>query len=175
MCLDAEQLGALQSSGGKTLAEQLVLMIGTVGENATLRRAQCWKTSPGMHLSAYTHPPTAQLADFTMGRYGGIVAFSSDSDSESLPNIGQKICQHIVGMNPIKVGDEETDEKNKDTDEESCLIFQEYLSDPEMTVNDVLKAHQLKVHDFVRFECGEDLDILKEQVEQPLDTVQTCQ
>ncbi|XP_077300749.1 elongation factor Ts, mitochondrial [Arctopsyche grandis] len=179
MCFDTERLGSLHTSQGKTLAEQLVLMIGTVGENATLRRAECWKSAPGISLIGYTHPATSDVTPLSIGKYGGILAYTCEDKTVDSSVIGRKICQHIVGMNPTKVGKEDTDKPEKVSDDENCLIFQEYLLDPELQVNEVLKENKLNVLDFVRFECGQNLEVQTEEIKpkdgQPLENVQTCQ
>jgi len=36
---------------GKTLGDHLALMIGTVGENAILKRALCFKTCDSVHMA----------------------------------------------------------------------------------------------------------------------------
>ncbi|KAG5878488.1 hypothetical protein JTB14_010273 [Gonioctena quinquepunctata] len=45
ICLDAEQLKNLKAEDGKSLADKLAMAIGTLGENATLKRAmpENWK------------------------------------------------------------------------------------------------------------------------------------
>lgn len=179
MCFDSERLGSLHTNQGKTLAEQLVLMIGSVGENATLRRAECWKSAPGISLIGYTHPATGHITPFSIGKYGGILAYTCEDKSVDLNVIGRQICQHIVGMNPTKVGKEGTDKPQKVSDDENCLIFQEYLLDPELQVDEVLKENNLHVLDFVRYECGQNLEVQNEEIKpnggQPLENVQTCQ
>lgn len=49
--MDSEQLKSLKSIDGKSLADKLALMIGTVGENASLKRALCIQAGPGIHLT----------------------------------------------------------------------------------------------------------------------------
>lgn len=176
MCLDSERLGSLHTSQGKTLAEQLVLMIGTVGENATLRRAECWKASPGTILSGYTHPSLNTVSAYSAGKYGGILAYKSENKDEATATIGRQICQHIVGMNPTKIGKEDVDKPEKDSDDETCLIYQDYLLDPTVSAGSILKENKIEIVDFMRFECGQNLDV-KSEVNggQPLESVQTCQ
>jgi len=60
-------------------------------------------------------------------------------------------------MNPIKIGSVEKDKPIEDKDEETCLIFQEYLVDPNYVVNDLLKENNLEIIDYQRYECGENV------------------
>lgn len=138
-------------------------MIGNVGENASLRRALCFKTPSPLFVSGYTHPTQTneiQPAGIPLiGKYGAIVAFEcQNSDTQPPLNIQRNICQHIVGMKPIKIGVIDVDEPNEVKDDEVCLIHQEYLLDPDVVVKDILIENNLKVIDFQRFECGENLE-----------------
>jgi elongation factor Ts len=131
-------------------------MIGTVGENASLRRAICYKTPDNITLLGYTHPsPEADIPADTpsFGKYGTIAAFKT-ADGSPL-EVQKKLCQHIVGLNPLKIGDKSKDEPKANKDDEICLIYQEFLSDPELSVADVLAENKLEVVDYHRFECGE--------------------
>lgn len=96
----------------------------------------------------------------------------------SFPNgesVARQLCQHIVGMNPKEVGEwtpapvdikeqkkkkksKENEVEQKVTDlPESRLLDQEFLLDSG-TVRDFLKNNGPQVIDFVRLECGEELD-----------------
>ncbi|XP_030025077.1 elongation factor Ts, mitochondrial isoform X2 [Manduca sexta] len=174
MELDSEQLGNLQAEGGKKLSETLALFIGTVGENAVLRRAECWKANQNeVKITAYTHPAPATPGDYSAGKYGALLAYKQPND---LQDFGRQLCQHIVGCAPVKIGDKEKDKPAKNSDDETCLIFQEYLLDPSYTVEEVMEQNKLEIIDYVRFSCGEAVESNMPGVEkQPLDTVQTLQ
>ncbi|XP_021185900.3 elongation factor Ts, mitochondrial isoform X1 [Helicoverpa armigera] len=174
MELDSEQLANLSTEGGKKLSEELALFIGTVGENAVLRRAECWKANNSdVKIAGYTHPAPATPAEYSAGKYGALLAYRQASDTE---DIGRQLCQHIVGMAPRKIGDKEKDHPAKDSDDETCLIYQEYLLDPAYTVEEVLQQHKVEVIDYIRFSCGEVIEANMPGVEkQPLETVQTLQ
>lgn len=166
IAIESDTLRNLKMSDGKTLGDHLALMIGTVGENAALKRAICYKTPETVRLSGYTHPaPETAPADGTMmfGKYGSIAAFNSNSEkTEEIREIHRKICQHIVGMKPDKIGDAELDKPNEVKDEEKCLIHQEFLLDPEVTIGEILQENSIKVIDFQRFECGEKVESYQE-------------
>lgn len=172
--LDSEQLGNLHIDGGKKLSEILALFIGSVGENAVLRRAECWKAnSNDVKITAYTHPAPPTASDYTTGKYGALLAYKQSSDAD---DIGKQICQHIVGCAPQKIGDKENDKPTQNSDDEICLIYQEYLLDPSYTVEEVLEKNNIEIIDYIRFSCGEAVEENMPGVEkQPLDTVQTLQ
>ncbi|XP_026487824.1 elongation factor Ts, mitochondrial isoform X1 [Vanessa tameamea] len=172
--LDSEQLGNLSSDGGKKLSEVLALFIGSVGENAVLRRAECWKAnSDDVKITAYTHPAPTTASDYSSGKYGALLAYKQPNDVE---DIGKQICQHIVGCAPRKIGDKKKDKPAENSDDETCLIYQEYLLDPSYTIEEVLENNKIEILDYIRFSCGEVEEENMPGVEkQPLDTVQTLQ
>uniref|UniRef100_A0A182Y9W9 Elongation factor Ts, mitochondrial n=1 Tax=Anopheles stephensi TaxID=30069 RepID=A0A182Y9W9_ANOST len=165
--LNSEALKQIVLQDGKSLGDHLALMIGTVGENASLNRAICYKAPDSLQLAGYVHPaPSEEIPhDVPMiGKYGSLVAFKSahstvqegDDGTELSPaQLARKVCQHIVGMKPELIGEPGKDEPAADKDDETCLIHQEYLVDPNYTVGEVLEANRLQILDFQRFECGE--------------------
>lgn len=166
--LESETLRGLKLDDGKTLGDHLALMIGVVGENATLKRAICYKTPETVRLCGYTHPAPENFVEgsMLMGKYGSIAAFNSNSEkTEEIREIHRKICQHIVGMKPEKIGNAEEDKPNEVKDDEKCLIHQEFILDPEMTIGDILQGNNIKIIDFQRFECGEKMEFCKEAAE----------
>ncbi|XP_073942124.1 elongation factor Ts, mitochondrial isoform X4 [Choristoneura fumiferana] len=173
MELDSEQLGNL-SADGKKLSEVLALFIGSVGENAVLRRAECWKAnSSDVRIAGYAHPAPAAPGDYCAGKYGALLAYRQPAGAD---DVGRQLCQHIVGCAPSKIGNKDTDKPAKNSDDETCLIYQEYLLDPSYTVEEVLEQNKVEVLDYVRFSCGENVAANMPGVEkQPLDTVQTLQ
>ncbi|XP_065081456.1 elongation factor Ts, mitochondrial isoform X1 [Ochlerotatus camptorhynchus] len=164
--LNSEALKQIKLDDGKSLGDHLALMIGTVGENASLNRAICYKVPESINLTAYVHPsPSGDVpSDIPQyGKYGSILAFKN-TNPDSNGEVAKKICQHVVGMKPARIGDKIRDEPAKDKDDETCLIYQEYLADPSYTVAEVLEANHVEVVDFQRFECGEKVKTEDENV-----------
>lgn len=146
----------LKAPDGKILGDHLALLIGTVGENTVMRRAICFKTNNDLKLAGYAHPQVTTLSSTQnvtqLGKYGTIVALRSVHNDEELQ---KNLCQHIVGLNPQKIGEFGKDEPNQNKDEESCLIHQEFLIDEEKTVGEILAEHETHIVDYQRYECGE--------------------
>jgi len=155
---EAENLKAILGPNGKSLADELALLIGSVGENATLRRATCIKTTDPISLVGVTHPTELNTSnEVYLGKYGSIVAYKSTGDLDESGELQKNVCQHIIGMNPSKVGISDVDKPNENKDEENCLIYQEYLMDPSITVGELFAENSLEIVDFNRFECGENI------------------
>ena len=81
---------------------------------------------------------------------------SSEGQKIPIKQLGRQLCQHVVGMNPEKLGDAEV-KPHENTDEETAMIHQEFLLDITQTVGQVLTENGVEVLDFARFECGEEL------------------
>lgn len=155
--IGSDALKNITHEDGKTLGDHLALLIGTVGENATLKRAICYKVPDNVTLVGYTHSTSdlqANKKEFLFGKYGAIAAFNSKTDTEK-SDLQQKIVQHIVGLNPQKIGNKDEDKPNDSKDDETCLIYQEFLLDPDIVVGELLEENGIEVLDFQRFACGE--------------------
>uniref|UniRef100_A0A1B0DH25 Translation elongation factor EFTs/EF1B dimerisation domain-containing protein n=1 Tax=Phlebotomus papatasi TaxID=29031 RepID=A0A1B0DH25_PHLPP len=156
--LSGDELKTLLARDGKTLTDHLAILIGTVGENATLRRGIGFKSEyKSIFLSGYAHPPQSNRDGFAFGKFGAIVAFRRIDTPQDLM-LERRICQHIVGMNPKKIGKKNIDIANVNADNEDILIYQEYIADTSKTVGEVLDESRLQVLNYTRFECGEESD-----------------
>ncbi|XP_034234508.1 elongation factor Ts, mitochondrial [Thrips palmi] len=164
--LDGSKLSSLSAPDGKTLADHVALNIGLLGENMTLKRAVLVSTKDDILLSGYSHPSPKEQNEALLGKYGAIVAFNSKDQqplSDEQIKLGRQLCQHVIGMNPKSIGNNETDKPQDNADDETVMIYQEYLLDPETKVEAVLQEGNVNVVDFVRFECGET-DVVTEDV-----------
>lgn len=153
----AESLKNLLSSDGKKLSDELALMIGSVGENASLRRAICFKVPETVQLTGMAYPTDenaiATEGQIQYGTYGTVLGLKSP---EAVSNkVSKNLCLQVIGMNPTKIGNKEQDKPEADKDEETCLIFQEYIFEPTLTVGEYLEQNQITVVDYQRFRCGE--------------------
>lgn len=61
-------------------------------------------------------------------------------------------------MDPQKIGNSRVDEPHNNTDEEPCMIYQEFLLDPSLSVQQLLADANAEIIDFARFEVGEEVD-----------------
>ena len=153
-----ESLKNLVSSNNKKLADEMALMIGSVGENAALRRAVCFKVPQSVQLIGMAYPSPNIVADNEVqsGSIGAIVGIRSQT--EVTDELKKNLCLQIIGSNPLKVGNKEQDKPSKDADDETCLIFQEYVFDPTIKVGQLLEERQIEIVDYQRYKCGERLD-----------------
>nr|XP_061814646.1 elongation factor Ts, mitochondrial [Nerophis lumbriciformis] len=151
--LTSDELGKLSVSDGATLADQVALSIGRLGENMSVRRAVTVSVPADWNIGSYVHGGIAGQTEVSMGRYGSLVVFQGGKE-ENGGILGRKLGQHIVGEAPTSLG-------NMDDlpcgESETRLLPQTFLGDPSRTVAQFLKGQEARVLDFVRFHCGETI------------------
>ncbi|CAK6955649.1 elongation factor Ts%2C mitochondrial [Scomber scombrus] len=149
--LAADELNKLSVGEGPSLADQLALTIGRLGENMSLKRAVTVGIPAEWHIGSYVHGGVSGQTEVAMGRYGALVVFQGGKQGEQ-ETLGRKLGQHIVGEAPVSLG-------NMDDlpcgESETRLLPQTFLGDPSRTVAQFLRGQQARVLDFVRFQCGE--------------------
>jgi elongation factor Ts len=161
---DVDKLAAAKYGSGKaTVAHTIKEMIGSIGENMTLRRAAYLSASKGA-VASYIHNTIAP----GLGKIGVIVALESAGDAEKLKSFGRQVAMHIAAANPQAVDIDSLDkaltereravltEQAKDSGkpapviekmvegrlrkfyEEVVLLAQAFVHDPETTVGKAL-------------------------------------
>lgn len=156
----AESLKNLVGGNNKKLADELALVIGTVGENASLRRALCFKVPESIQLIGMSYPSkTNSIVKDNETQSGNIATIVGiRTQTEITDELKKNLCLQIIGSNPLKIGNKDHDKPTKDADDETCLIYQEYLFDTKTKVGELLEKHQIEVLDYQRFKCGEIVD-----------------
>lgn len=164
----SESLKNLVDDSGKKLSDRLALLIGSVGENASLRRAVCYKVPDeiqlvGMGYSAKTNELAADN-EVQLGTYGTILGLRAPHTVSD--ELKRNLCMQIIGMNPLKIGNKEQDKPSANKEDEPCLIYQDYLFGGEelVEVGKVLEEHQVDVVEFKRFRCGENVEGEQENI-----------
>ncbi|PIK60926.1 putative elongation factor Ts, mitochondrial [Apostichopus japonicus] len=97
----------------KSLGELLVLTIGQIGENMSLRRGIFINAPSGSIIGSYVHsalanPKSSPSGKFTLGKYAALVLFRRTGETQSgtpSSDIGRRLSQHVVGMNPKIIGE----------------------------------------------------------------------
>jgi len=102
---DLEALGAAPYGKTKTnVAETLKEMVGSIGENMTLRRTAYLSAKDGV-VSSYMHNQAAP----GLGKIGVIVALESTGDADALKAIGKQVAMHIAAASPQAVDTDSLD------------------------------------------------------------------
>lgn len=158
--LTREDIMPLCVDGEQTVGDLVAKAVGHLSENVVVSRGCVMAATKGL-LSGFIYNNIASAESaVAMGTYGALLHLlpaDSDADqftnSESVQVLGNKICQHVVGMNPtvVKVGSSKGVE-----DAGNALLSQDYVLDPSLTVGDLVEKNRVKVTKFVRYALGED-------------------
>jgi elongation factor Ts len=163
---DLDKLAKAKFGGGKvTVADHLQEMIGSIGENMTLRRSAYLGVKQGV-VASYMHNALAP----GLGKIGVIVALDSSGDPAAVQAFGKQVAMHIAAANPQAIDVASLDpafvereravltEQAKDSGkpapviekmvegrlrkfyEEVVLLSQAFVHDPETTVEKALAA-----------------------------------
>lgn len=107
------QLNELSSDDGVALPDLVAGAVGKLGEKIEMGRAIGARTTSEVHLSTYVHP-SQDSVNLQTGRYGAMVLFRVRQPQEGFPapkrpmppnKLGRNLCQHVVGMAPLSLGD----------------------------------------------------------------------
>jgi elongation factor Ts len=179
---DAAAVGSLKLPTGKTLAEILNEAVASIGENIALRRYTRIDSNDG-RVGSYVHAG---------GKIGVLVevAGANEKHEEILKSLAMQIAaampryvrreevssgdlagereifrsQAAATGKPANVVEKIVDGKVEKFYREVCLLEQEYVRDPQLTVDKLLAAEAkqsgaaLSVRRFVRYQLGEGIE-----------------
>uniref|UniRef100_A0A669FBC2 Elongation factor Ts, mitochondrial n=1 Tax=Oreochromis niloticus TaxID=8128 RepID=A0A669FBC2_ORENI len=94
--LSSDDLSKLSVGEGTSLADQVALTIGHLGENMSLKRAVTVGIPAEWKIGSYVHGGISTQTEVAMGRYGALVIFQGGKEGEQ-EMLGRKLGQHIVG------------------------------------------------------------------------------
>ena len=180
---DVEALKAAAYPGtGRNVAEELVHLVATIGENMTVRRAAVIAV-PGGVAAAYIHGALKP----GLGKIGVIVGLEGKAD-EAIETLGRQIGMHVAATRPDALSVAEVDpaalerEKTilydqarasgkpeaiiekmvegriKKFYEDVVLLEQVWVHDGESKVKAVVEKSGAKITRFVRFHLGEGIE-----------------
>ncbi|WP_415920468.1 translation elongation factor Ts [Tateyamaria sp. SN6-1] len=166
--------------GGKSVADVVTDKIATIGENMSVRRMA--KLSGGTVVS-YVH----NAATAGMGKIGVLVAMDGGDEG-----FGKQVAMHIAAVNPAALSEADMDpavvEKEKQVQmdiaresgkpeqviekmivgrmkkfvAESTLLNQQFVVNPDLTVEAAAKEAGATITGFARLEVGEGIEVEKE-------------
>ncbi|RXM95110.1 Elongation factor Ts, mitochondrial, partial [Acipenser ruthenus] len=104
-------------------------------------------------LATLAHHQNKQASPASYTKYAALVVCHGEAGT--LPEIGRRLGQHVVGEAPSSLGSLEDQPCG---DLETRLLAQSFLPDPSRTVGQYVQERGVRVLDFVRFECGESVE-----------------
>ena len=160
---------------GETVESHLNETIATIGEKLSIRRFELRSKTDSDAFGAYLH---------MNGRIGVLTVVEGSTDEEA----AKDVAMHIAAINPKYVSSEEVSEdeiaherevlKQQALNEgkpenivekmvegrlrkylqEICAVDQDFVKDPDVTVEKFLQSKGGKLADFVRYEVGEGME-----------------
>jgi elongation factor Ts len=128
--------------GKKSLKDTLSELIGTIGENMTLRRVSKVTVTDGV-IASYVHSATAE----GLGRIGVLVALESKGDVDKLSALGRGIAMHVAAMNPLAIDPAGIDAAT--VEREKAILLEKHQGKPanvqEKIVESGLKSYYKEV------------------------------
>ncbi len=101
---DLESLKSAKVASGKTVEEEIVSKVATIGENLNLRRMQSVAIEDGV-IASYVHNAAAE----NMGKIAVLVALESTGDKAKLEELGKQIAMHVAAARPQVLNKEDVD------------------------------------------------------------------
>jgi len=87
---------AAYPAADKSCEDQLIALVGTIGENMNMRRMAKLSVSNGV-VASYIH----NAAGEGLGKIGVLVALESDGDKDKLNALGKQVAMHVAATNPL--------------------------------------------------------------------------
>ncbi len=139
---DVAKLGAMEYPKTKvSVSDHLKELVGTIGENLSLRRTAALKVKDGV-VATYVH----NQATPGMGKIGVLVALESAGDKVKLGEIGRQVAMHVAATNPLALKDEDVD---PETVERERAIFTEQAKEsgkPEKVIKQMIEGRIKKFY-----------------------------
>ncbi|MGO9475402.1 MAG: translation elongation factor Ts [Rhodomicrobium sp.] len=139
---DVAKLAAMEFPKKKvSVSDHLKELVGTIGENMSLRRTAALKVKDGV-VATYVH----NQATPGMGKIGVLVALESAGDKVKLNEIGRQVAMHVAATSPLALKDEDVD---PETLERERAIFTEQAREsgkPEKVIKQMIEGRIKKFY-----------------------------
>jgi elongation factor Ts len=181
---DLESFLAKDYESGKQLQDKVTELIGTIGENISVRRFARYKED-GVKYIGYLHGA---------GKIGVIIGLKTDADVAAVENLGKDIAMQVASMNPLFIDESSVDptylENEKDILvrqvmsegkpeniaekmvtgrinkllKEICLVEQKFVKNNDITIAQYVKdtaqslGKEISITTMVRYEVGEGIE-----------------
>ena len=140
----------IEASGDMEKTQQILKEMGILKAQKKLERS----TTQGV-IETYVH---------TGGRIGAMVEVNCETDfvarTDEFKEMAHCLAMQVAALNPQYISEEDVPEGTEVVPEETCLLSQQYIKDPDMTVKDVITEIIAKVGEnitigrFTRYELG---------------------
>ncbi len=102
---DYDKLKAADFPGaGKSVEDHVTEMVGTIGENMSVRRSQSLSVKEGV-VASYIHNAVAP----GLGKIAVLVGLETTGDADAAADFGRQVAMHIAAINPMALNESEMD------------------------------------------------------------------
>ncbi len=102
---DYNKLKAADFPGaGKSVEDHVTEMVGTIGENMSVRRSQSLSVKEGV-VASYIHNAVAP----GLGKIAVLVGLETTGDTAAAADFGRQVAMHIAAINPMALNESEMD------------------------------------------------------------------
>ncbi len=127
---------------GKSIDEHIAEMVGQIGENIGLRRAEGVTVDEGV-VASYVHGPVTDGA----GKIGVLVGLKSSGDKTKLEALGKQIAMHVAAARPLSAKIEELDQAVVEKEKEVLADQARASGKPENIIEKMVEGRLRKFYE----------------------------
>ena len=106
---DAEATRNAMLANGKSVADEIVTAVATIGENMNFRRSAYLSVSNG-YIASYVHSAVQP----GLGKIGVLVALETEATGAKVEELGKQIAMHVAAAKPEALTRDQVDSSNLD-------------------------------------------------------------
>ena len=138
---DVDKLSSADFPGaGKTVADKITELVGTIGENMSLRRTSSVGVTNGV-VASYVHNQVAP----GVGKIGVLVAVETNTDKAAAEAFGKQVAMHVAAAAPLALTPEEI---SSDIVERERAVFTEQARESGKPDNIIEKMVEGRIRKF---------------------------
>ena len=138
---DVDKLNSADFPGaGKTVADKITELVGTIGENMSLRRTSSVGVTNGV-VASYVHNQVAP----GVGKIGVLVAVETTADKAAAEAFGKQVAMHVAAAAPLALTPEEI---SSDIVERERAVFTEQARESGKPDNIIEKMVEGRIRKF---------------------------
>lgn len=138
---DVDKLNSAEFPGaGKSVADKITELVGTIGENMSLRRTASVSVENGV-VASYVHNQVAP----GVGKIGVLVAVETNADKAAAEAFGKQVAMHVAAAAPLALTPEEI---NADVVERERAVFTEQARESGKPDNIIEKMVEGRIRKF---------------------------
>jgi len=138
---DVDKLSGAEFPGaGKSVADKITELVGTIGENMSLRRTASVGVENGV-VASYVHNQVAP----GVGKIGVLVAIETNADKAAAEAFGKQVAMHVAAAAPLALTPEEI---NADIVERERAVFTEQARESGKPDNIIEKMVEGRIRKF---------------------------